>query len=402
MNSNKLWRLALVIVFSAVTTAAAQEFEDKLLGDAGGVRKTLLDNGISLEADLTSDMASVLSGGVHRRTDFISSFDLYSEIDTAKAGLWEDGDFFFHGLLSFGGFPSENSGDYQIADNYEAGKTSKLVEAWYEHSFCDEKVAFLVGLHDMNTDFQVLKYASFLVNSSFGLTPEIPFEGVSTWPTTAVGARLKVLPTDTSYVLAAVYDGIPGDPNHPEGTHIRLDSGDGAMMITEMGIASSGEDLADAHFKLAHGAWVRTTDYQDFLDRERTNNAGYYVVGERSLYCDGDCGKGLGGFFQFGYADPKKNRVGIYWGTGLAYTGLFPTRDSDILSFGMNQIRNTPDYMDAYPDSGRTETVFELNYMLQMTPWLYLQPDFQYIHRPNTDKNIDDAVVSILRIAMQM
>ena len=35
----------------------------------------------------------------------------------------------------------------------------------------------------------------------------------------------------------------------------------------------------------------------------------------------------------------------------------------------------------------------EANHRFQLTPWLYVTPDFQYVIRPNGQSDIDDAAV---------
>ena len=40
-----------------------------------------------------------------------------------------------------------------------------------------------------------------------------------------------------------------------------------------------------------------------------------------------------------------------------------------------------------------TETVIEANYRIQLTPWLYLTPDFQYVIHPNGSTSIPDAAL---------
>ena len=43
------------------------------------------------------------------------------------------------------------------------------------------------------------------------------------------------------------------------------------------------------------------------------------------------------------------------------------------------------------------ETVLELTYKFQATPWLALQPDLQYIMHPGTVQGVKNAVVAITR-----
>jgi len=48
------------------------------------------------------------------------------------------------------------------------------------------------------------------------------------------------------------------------------------------------------------------------------------------------------------------------------------------------------------------ETGFELTASDQVTPWLRIQPDLQFIHNPNADHARGDAWVAALRLAFTL
>jgi porin len=137
---------------------------------------------LTTEAALTLETYSVLDGGLKRETGLLGNLDLTAEIDTGKAGLWENGRFFFYVLGNFGDNPSEAVGDIQATSNIEAPETLKLYEAWYEHFFFGEQFTLLGGLHDYNSEFDALEYASLFLNSSFGISPDISQVGPSIFP----------------------------------------------------------------------------------------------------------------------------------------------------------------------------------------------------------------------------
>jgi carbohydrate-selective porin OprB len=73
---------------------------------------------------------------------------------------------------------------------------------------------------------------------------------------------------------------------------------------------------------------------------------------------------------------------------GLVYQGLIPGRDEDLTALAV--------YYGKFSDrleNQNAETVVEANYRLQLAPWLYVTPDFQYVIRPNGQSDIDDAAV---------
>jgi porin len=50
-----------------------------------------------------------------------------------------------------------------------------------------------------------------------------------------------------------------------------------------------------------------------------------------------------------------------------------------------------------YHSKDKHETVVELTYKSQITPWLSIQPGVQTVFNPGADSSLDDAVISILR-----
>lgn len=378
---------------------AADPYEGHLLGNWGGILPYLSEKGIETELILTHDVIGNTSGGLDTGTSNLGNVDLTFTVDAGKVGLWDNGTFFFYVLGDYGDDPTEKIGDVQVTDNIEAYNTAKLYEAWYEHSFMDGKFSVLAGLHDYNSEFDVLEYAGGLIHGAFGLQSDIAQAGPSVFSTTSVALRAKVLPTEDTYVQAAVYDGIPGDPNDPRGTHIRFKSGDGVFVGFEGGLAG-GEDAEYA--KLALGGWVHTAEYEDFAGNARDYNAGVYMIGEKRVYSEEDATQGLGLFFQVGFADPDRNAFGSYFGFGGRYVGIIPGRDTDALNIGFLTGQYSDDYQDSVPGLDSSESVLETSYNIDVLPYLGLSPIFQYVWNPGSEPGLEDAVVVGLRAELAL
>lgn len=390
----------LAITFSTLSYALADDGERSyLFGDWGGARTTWEKNGINIESIVTFDTISNVDGGLERDTANLGNYDLTFTVDTEKVGLWKGGTFFTYVLGNWGNAPSELVGDLQVSSNIETTETLKLYEIWLEQNFWDDQVSVLLGLHDYNSEFDALEYAGNLLNSSFGISVDISQVGPSIFSTTALAARLRVHPSENSYIQTAVYDGVPGDPNNEHGTHVQLDTRDGLFYALEAGLV--GGEVQD-YYKLAIGGWYHTTDYEDFNGEFRDNNSGVYVIGEKSLWREQDPEQGLGAFIQLGFANPNRNQIGQYIGCGLHYTGLFSTRDTDVTSLGIAHARNSSDFKDSDPSAESAETAIELNYRAEITPYLAITPDLQYIVNPGTSPDLDDAVVIGARFEVSM
>jgi porin len=368
-----------------------------LLGDWAGMRTVMEDKAFTAEAVLTTDFLYNARGGIKEEDTILGNLDLTLEVDTAKAGWWENGTFFLYLLGTFNSGRSMTVivGDVQATSNIDADEAFKIYEAWYEHRFIEDRLSLLVGLHDFNGEFDVLEYASLFINSSFGISPDISQARPSIFPTTSLVARLKVQPTEMSYLLAAVYDGVPGDPDDSPRTAVILKEEDGVFAAAEAGL-SAGQPGEKEYFKVGVGAWLHTAVVENFDGQPNDDNRGVYLIAEKTLFAESAEGQGLGGFIQLGWADDDWNQIARYWGLGFNYTGLIPGRDRDSTGLAAASARNGDKFMKFRKNSElmpteHTETAVEITYRAELRPWLFVQPDLQYIANPGMDPSLKNA-----------
>jgi porin len=397
--------LAFLSVFILFTTEAMAT-DSYLLGNWGEMRNYLEDRGVTSEVVITTDLIRNVSGGVETHGTLLGNIDMTFEMDTNKAGLWKNGTFFVYilGNTVNNRYLSDLVGDTQVTSNIEAEEALRIYEAWYEHRFNDDSVSFLFGLHDYNGEFDVLEYSALFTNSSFGIQPTISQSGPSIFPNTALAGRLKYNPAEDLYLMAALYDGVSGDPDHSSRTDIRFDTGDGIFTGFEGGI-SHGAPMARDYYKIAIGTWLHTAETEHFDGTKGDDNSGIYLIGEQTLYAENDNGEGLGAFIEFGWADDV-NEVTLYWSAGINYVGLIPNRNADIFGLAIAVARNGEDFMDYTKSQGdainHTETAIELTYRAEIIDWLVLQPDVQYVLNPNMNPELDDALIIGVRMEISL
>ena len=105
--------------------------------------------------------------------------------------------------------------------------------------------------------------------------------------------------------------------------------------------------------------------------------------------------QGLGAFLQFSWTPGSRNVVDQYYGGGLAYTGLIPERDSDVTGIAVARAIISRRAQDL---TGLThETAIEFFHKVQLTPFLAIQPDIQYIFNPGGDSKTRDALAAGIR-----
>ncbi len=410
-------KICLLIFLGLVWLGSPVFAQDYLSGDWGGTRSRWGGAGVELGAIYTADYFSVVSGGVRQEGALLANLDLTASFDGDKLFKWPGASFFLYILADHGhhqnGGLGQQAGDFQGVSNIEAPNAIKIYEAWYEQKFANDAASFRFGLYDLNSEFDVIETAGLFINSSFGIGPDYSQSGQngpSIFPTTSVALRLAYQTAKNYYLQLAVLDGVPGDPNNDQGTHIQFNAGDGLLTSAEYGYQQGGtDDVASPYGKLAVGVWHYTASFDDLLDTnasgnpvKRHNNQGAYVLGEFQVYREhANSPQGLAVFARYGVANQNINRISHYLGAGLVYTGLFAGRDKDQLGLAVAIAYNGDKYIQKQWNSGTavdaSETTVELSYRSTVLPWLTLQPDIQWIKNPGTNQTLRDATVIGLR-----
>lgn len=334
------------------------------------------------EGGLIVDLVENVDGGVEQGGKQLANLDITYLANTEEFGWSDKGQFFVYVLGNMGGDPTDIVGDAQGTSNIETNNTAKLYELWYQHQLSDS-LAVTIGLHDYNSVFYTLDTAGAFINSSFGIGIEVAQVGPSIFSTTSLGA-IAQFNTNNWYLLASLYDGIPGNPNNDHGTHIRFDSEDGVFSSVEMGWSDNGK-------KMGVGSWYHNAIVQNSVDNSRMDsNYGVYIIGEAPLH------QSYSGFFQVGLAESNKNTIDRYLGLGITKTGILAPEDT--LGIGVATAFMSSDHRNHNRENERYETAIELTYQVNATKWLTIHPDIQYIVHPGFDPSIDSAFVFTLRL----
>jgi len=385
MNCCKSGKLFVLTACLLVVSPSRGQDQQWLLGDWNGQRHVLAETGFEFEFALTLEGVQNVSGGISRSSRALANLDLIMDARGDALGLSENGDLHLYLLGNSGGAPTEMIGDIQATSNIEAPDTLKVYEAYWRQRHADDKIAWLIGLHDYNALFSSLDAAAHFTNSSFGISPDISQVPPSIFPTTSLAFVVSLFSNEGAYLYLGAYDGEPGDPDDPRGTHIILDGDDGVFYAIEGGVQNN-----DTHSKLAVGVWYRTTNFEtEFSRRVHHDNSGFYVIGERELT------DRWAGFFQLGNADKDRNQIGFYVGAGLVRSNLFVRNDT--LGIGLARAENSDEYSDSTPGAETYEMALECAYKFSPCPWMTLQPGIQFVRNPGMDPALDDAVAFSLR-----
>ncbi len=401
-------KLSSYTLASILLLAASLAYSnDNFSGNWGGLRENLSNKGIDFELVYSGEVYSNIQGGIDQKTIYHDNYDLIATIDTEALYGLKGGMFNIYFLGNSGDSPSENIGDLQVASNIDTDEAWKLYEAWYQQNMFDDKLSILVGLFDLNSEFDATETAGLFLNSSHGIGPDYSQSGVngpSIFPTTSLAFRGQVQVTDNVLVRAAVFDGIPGDPEKASGTHILYESDeDGLLTAGEINYLNSEDE--ERFYKFSLGTWMYSAEFEKIEDPSETGtgNFGFYAMAESQLYQE-DENQGLAAFARFGMANTDYNPIGNYIGFGTVYTGLLPGRDDDQVGLAVAIANNGDKFKDSEEQAGGevedAETNIEFAYNAGLLPWLNIQADLQYIINPGTDPDLDNAFAGGIRFSV--
>jgi porin len=355
------------------------------------------------------DFWTGLNGPVKGRTGTAGLLDLKASVDAERVWAWKGARLFVHVIGTHGNNPNRNHGGAQGLDNIEAKvDTFTLFQAWVEQALFDDRASVLFGLLDLNAEFQVTESSTVLIHPGFGTASELAqtgLNGPSVYPVSSLALRGLWRFDDDFSLRAAVFDGVPGDPNDHYGTHIKLGHGDGTLAIAEVAYARKPSEHGVN--KLAFGAWRYTMRFDDFVDTDADGNPlkrrsyGAYVHGERTLWAFDEAGsRGLDGFVRFGTASSDVSQMDMALGAGILVRGPFASRPHDQFSIGVAAEHNSHQWRQAQRDAGEpdpaAEVAYEFTYRAPVNDWLALQPDVQWL-RNHGSAPVKSTVVAGIR-----
>jgi len=357
-----------------------------ITGSWDGYRAAMQDHGVNIAAVYTGEVArnfnaNSVTGNGKVKTIYHSNIDLTLTVDTDKAGLWSGGKLFIYGLGNAGTAPSAYTGDLQTYSNIEAPHQWILFVAWYEQTFGDA-ASLLLGLYDLNSEFYNTEYGSLFLQSSFGIGPDMSGNvNLSIFPRAGLAARLKITPTENSYIQGAVIDGNPAT--------FGFRAGEGKFYIAESGVSSH-----TGTYKV--GYWKHTAVHT-FAGNNFSNDYGMYgVIDQKIVTLDNDAS--IGWFLQYGYTPKARNLIYSYIGTGLHCHGLIPNRGEDDLGIAVAHAST-----HASPTAANVaETAVELTYRAVIAPWFAVQPSLQVIQNPGGNATAPTVTAGLLRFEITL
>ncbi|MBI4717168.1 MAG: carbohydrate porin [Planctomycetes bacterium] len=373
-----------------------------LTGEWGGVRSRLADQGVTFSLFFNSQFQAVVHGG--RGTGggrHAASLDMFITADLEKLELVPQADVLLHLQSNFSrGLNPQTGALLEVNDDADGDKKTHVAQLWYRQHFLKRKLSLTLGF----LDYQTLVDRNAFANSedkqfwhqALDNNPLVPLN-------IGLGAVLAWQPASWYTLQAGIGDA--QSVLYKPGFSTAFHDEDWFFAYAEQAIAlkipSKRGPLAGTYrLGMIYDPRPKARFPRDRLTPPTDNSDyGLFISLDQVLWRESPRDdQGLGAFARFGYRTPEANRLARFWSAGVQYKGLIPGRDADTLAFGFAQTDLSPMLRDQALPLADRELVYELYYAWQVTPWVVISPDVQYIANTGGTDDGNDTIVTGVRM----
>ncbi len=377
-------------------------------GDWGGMRTKMQDAGVTFEGGYTTDIMAVRNGNAGSgdgwdyagRMDFGLNFDLEKLV--GATGL----SFYVSGAWSSGQNLSERQvGNLFAVQQIFTGQEARLSQLYFQQKLLDDQLKFKIGRLTTEEDFLASDIYANYVNGGINGTPaNVPGgnAGFTTAPFVQWGAVGAYELTDGLRFAVGVYNADEKTiDDHRNGTRFTLDLEDHVFGIGEVSYGwnqlkepeeGKEQEVPEGLAGMVKLGIFGQSGHHERVDGEGNKNgsAGFYVSGQQMVYREPDTAdQGLTPWVVASFLPRESvNELPVFFGGGLVYKGLVPTRDDDATALGFFYGKLSKDI-----NPGGSEKILEMNYTAQLTKFFYVRPDIQLVFDPAGVSSADTAVV---------
>jgi porin len=387
---------------------------DVLLGDMGGLRNALVDDGVAVTPVLELEAFSSAGGG-HGGATADGLLDVAFDFDLERiTRIWADATFHFNVLDIFG--PSltvRHVGDISGVSNLAGADTFRLQEIWLQQELWKKRISIRIGMLAADSEFFTSQAASLFLDGTFGAFTLVAlnFNDAPVYPIAAPGIRIDVMPVSFFDLRAAVLAPNEAAENNTHGTDFSINSQDGALVAVEASylVNQSPNDFGRiGTYKV--GTFIQQGDYASFGSQAANavnaakplhygTNVVVYGVADQELYKNGQYT--VEAFARGGFGTPNYSVVHDYFDAGFNLIGPLSIRPLDVAGIAVGRSEISGQYSSSQVAQGNrgltSETVIEATYKIHIANWASIQPDVQYFINPSAVRGSRDAFVSGVR-----
>jgi porin len=386
-----------------------------LFGDWGGERSALAAKGVTFDFFYVSDLQANPSGGLEQTQAGWGRIRGTVDIDFGR--LAEINGLTFHatGLWQFGGNLGADIGTITNPSGLVSAHTTRLDSFWLQQAFFHNRLFVKAGQFAGLDFYGLQEYGgSYLIEPlDYALGNLFPTTFESFNPAGTPALEVRVFPLPNFYVKSAVLSGNRNPyQQDPTGTNFQIrDSPD---FVFEIGYFVDPADPSSAsssgatptktypgHYKF--GAAYNAGKFANAQGVESSGNYLIYFGVNQAVYRpDAGSNRGLDVLTAYDWSPGELNRQNTQLTTGFRYNGLIPHRDQDGLAFAFVYSKISDPFSAAgvllgLPALG-SEKALEVNYAMQITPYLLWQPTFQYYADVGGNSHLANAPVLGFRV----
>jgi porin len=381
-------------------------YDKGLLDSIGFDRSVLADKGVNVHFSQMAVYQNVADGGPDNtdNDEFSNSYDLQLYFDSARMGLWKNGYAIFRaeGKSDDAGVNPKTGAIIPV--NFDAvvpeghGKSFEITEWWYSHEFLDGMIEPVIGMYDIARFFDINPYSApyhyrFLNAHMFFNSVLLPYA-----PYNILGGVVLVKPAKWLTVTTGI-----GDPNSSAADIDWFEEGDINLLHEWRFMAKPFGKMGIYNIGLAYTDVEQSTIAQDSLTPgtdTKDDDWAYYGSFAQALYQDpNNQHKTVGLFGRVGVTNGDINIIERHYSLGVTFDGMISSRPKDVFGIVGWHNKFSDDLSSTLDDSSEGVEAF---YRFQVTNWLQVSPDVQYLLDPGIQKGADDTLVLGLRALIHL
>ena len=396
---------ALIVLAPAwAQNAPSQEKSDSLfglpsrqhlLGDWGGERTALAEKGLTFDFFYITDLEANPTGGLEQSQAGWMRIRGTMDLNLDRLISWQGLSIHATGLWQSGANLGAKIGTLANPSDLVSAHTTRLDSFWVQQLFFGDKLRIragqLAGLDFYgNQDYGgswLIEPMGYAFGNLFGSI----FESFN--PAGTPGVEVRFAPKRSFYVKSAVMSG-NRDPYHQDPTGTNFEIKNSANFLFEAGYllhppddGTSGPSGAAAT-KIYPGSYKFGGIYNGgkFPDAAGIMSSGNYLIygmaSQAVFRTDAGSNRGLDLTAGFDYSPGDVARENVQVTVGGRFNGPFASRKNDRVGVALVYSKISDSFSNfgallGGPPLG-SEKAVELNYSLQVTPYWYVQPVFQY------------------------
>lgn len=391
-----------------------------LTGDWAGVRTTLEDSGVQLRADFTTESAANPAGGKRQTARYTQQVAFGADLDLSRL-VGDPGATFEITFIDRTGhsLSADAIGNlFAVQQLYGAGQNFRVVELNYLQSLFANRLNIQLGWSPAGNEFASLPiFCDFQSGFICGHPdPMTTNSGAHNYPVGQWGASVKVSPIPQFYAEAGVYQVNPNEGDTDKGLDLSFSSTGVLIPIEFAWLPGNRTGKFPGIYKM--GGYYNSSETPDVLQDIHGLSAGLtgapfithggrfgaYGMADQVIQRDGsDSHRFLRVGAIAGIADRATATYRYFVAAGGVRQGTFTHRDADFIavlfahgSINPRLTRYQEDRNAVAPGSVGIQTyesIAEIDYNIQITPWLSIRPNLQYVIRPGGAGTIPTAVV---------